>query len=175
MITKGPVVLRDKTLYRSIAFTRAERDRLGLRGFLPHRVARQRQLVGWVMASLRRLPKDIDRYMALSSLQERNGRLFYRTVVNHIDKFPGVGLGAVVCRARSITDRMFLAAARALAHLVRKDHRERGALYPPLKEIRNISLAIATAVAEDAWAAGLARRQRPRDARRRIRMFIYHP
>ena len=38
------------------------------------------------MESLERLPRDIDRYMALSSLQERNERLFYRTVIDHIDE-----------------------------------------------------------------------------------------
>jgi malate dehydrogenase (oxaloacetate-decarboxylating)(NADP+) len=85
-VKKGLDVLRDKTLYKSIAFTRAERDRLGLRGLLPHRVASQRQLVARVMASLRRLPLDIDRYMALSSLQERNERLFYRTVIDHVEE-----------------------------------------------------------------------------------------
>jgi malate dehydrogenase (oxaloacetate-decarboxylating)(NADP+) len=83
---KGLEVLRDKTLFKSIAFTRAERRRLGLQGLLPHRVASQAQLVDRVMASLRRLPTDIDRYMALSSLQERNEHLFYRTVIDHIDE-----------------------------------------------------------------------------------------
>jgi len=83
---KGLEVLRDKTLFKSIAFTRAERERLGLQGLLPHRVSSQAQLVDRVMASLRRLPTDIDRYMALSSLQERNERLFYRTVIDHIDE-----------------------------------------------------------------------------------------
>ena len=38
------------------------------------------------MANLERLPRDIDRYMLLSSLQERNERLFYRTVIDHIDR-----------------------------------------------------------------------------------------
>ncbi|HZN56039.1 MAG TPA: NAD-dependent malic enzyme [Candidatus Polarisedimenticolaceae bacterium] len=83
---RGLDVLRDKTLYRSIAHTRAERERLGLRGLLPHRIATQAQLVDRVMDSLRRLPSDIDRYMALSSLQERNEHLFYRTVIDHIEE-----------------------------------------------------------------------------------------
>ncbi len=38
------------------------------------------------MTSLRRLPRDIDRYMALSSLQERNESLFYRTVIDNIEE-----------------------------------------------------------------------------------------
>jgi malate dehydrogenase (oxaloacetate-decarboxylating)(NADP+) len=82
----GLEILRDKSRYRSIAFTRAERERLGLRGLLPHRVSSQRELVERVMTSLRRLPRDIDRYMALSSLQERNEHLFYRTVIDHIEE-----------------------------------------------------------------------------------------
>ena len=83
---RGFDVLRDKTLNRSIAFGRRERDRLGLRGLLPHRVATQRQMVERVMTNLERLPRDIDRYMLLSSLQERNERLFYQTVIEHIDR-----------------------------------------------------------------------------------------
>src|SRR5262249_10164980 len=69
---RGFDVLRDKTLNRSIAFKRKERNRLGLTGLLPHRVATERQMVERVMENLDRLPRDIDRYMVLSSLQERN-------------------------------------------------------------------------------------------------------
>ena len=36
---RGYELLRDKHAYRSLAFTREERDRLGLRGLLPYRVA----------------------------------------------------------------------------------------------------------------------------------------
>jgi malate dehydrogenase (oxaloacetate-decarboxylating)(NADP+) len=83
---RGFDVLRDKTLNRSIAFGRKDRDRLGLRGLLPYRVATERQMVARVMANLERLPRDIDRYMLLSSVQERNERLFFRTVIEHIDR-----------------------------------------------------------------------------------------
>ena len=83
---RGFDVLRDKTLNQSIAFGRKERDRLGLRGLLPHRVSTPEQMVHRVMVNLDRLPRDIDRYMQLSALQERNERLFYRTVIEHIDR-----------------------------------------------------------------------------------------
>jgi malate dehydrogenase (oxaloacetate-decarboxylating)(NADP+) len=83
---RGFDVLRDKAINRSIAFSRKERDRLGLRGLLPHRVSTQQQMVDRVMTNLERLPRDIDRYMLLSSLQERNERLFYQTVIDHIDR-----------------------------------------------------------------------------------------
>jgi malate dehydrogenase (oxaloacetate-decarboxylating)(NADP+) len=83
---RGFDVLRDKTLNRSITFGRRERDRLGLRGLLPHRVSTSEEMVQRVMLNLDRLPRDIDRYMQLSALQERNERLFYQTVIDHIDR-----------------------------------------------------------------------------------------
>jgi malate dehydrogenase (oxaloacetate-decarboxylating)(NADP+) len=86
MAKKSIDLLRDKSLYKSIAFTRPERLRLGLQGLLPYAVATQPQLVDRVMSGLRRLPRDIDRYMALSSMQERNERLFYRTVITHFEE-----------------------------------------------------------------------------------------
>ena len=83
---KSADLLRDKTRYRSIAFTRAERRRLGLEGLLPDAVVTQSALVDRVMMALRRMPRDIDRYMALSSLQERNEHVFYRTIIDHIEE-----------------------------------------------------------------------------------------
>ena len=86
MAKKSFDILRDKALYKSVAFTRKERLRLGLQGLLPHVVATQAQLVQRAMRGLRALPRDIDRYMALSSMQERNERLFYRTVMANIEE-----------------------------------------------------------------------------------------
>jgi malate dehydrogenase (oxaloacetate-decarboxylating)(NADP+) len=83
---RGFDVLRDKRSNRSIAFRRDERDRLGLTGLLPYSVATDRQMIHRIMVNLERLPRDIDRYMLLSTLQERNERLFYQTVITHIDR-----------------------------------------------------------------------------------------
>ena len=89
--------------------------------------------------------------------------------------FPGIGLGAVACRARTLPDELFLSAAHTLAALVRRDDLERGALYPPLRRIRKISLAIAVSVAEKAYALGVARRKRPRNVRRSVEAMMYTP
>jgi malate dehydrogenase (oxaloacetate-decarboxylating)(NADP+) len=51
---------------------------------------------------------------------------------NNAYVFPGIGLGAVACRARTIPDELFLTAARTLAGKVRQDDLDHGALYPPL-------------------------------------------
>src|SRR5262245_23067182 len=83
---RGFDVLRDKALNRSIAFRRPDRERLGLTGLLPYLVATEQEMIDRVMVNLERLPRDIDRYMLLSQVQERNERLFYRTVIEHIDQ-----------------------------------------------------------------------------------------
>ncbi len=77
--------------------------------------------------------------------------------------FPGVGLGAIACGARRITDAMFMAAARTLAQQVGDDDLAQGSLYPPLSQVREVSARIAVAVAEVAFDAGLARIDRPAD------------
>ena len=50
-----------------------------------------------------------------------------------------------------------------------------GALYPPLGEIRRISLAIATSVAHEAYGRKLARAKRPAGLRRGIAKLMYEP
>src|SRR5262249_58092122 len=96
------------------------------------------------------------------------GRTLRPAQGNNAYVFPGIGLGAVACRARTLPDELFLVAARTLAGLVRQRDLDQGALYPPLKEIRKISLDIAAAVATSAYAMKLARGRRPKNVRRSI-------
>jgi len=66
-------------------------------------------------------------------------------------------------------------AARALAAQVSEARLAEGAIYPPLSEIREVSAEIALAVAEQAYAAGLALLPRPDDLDEYIRAQIYEP
>ncbi len=89
--------------------------------------------------------------------------------------FPGVGLGVIVSRSREVTDEMFLAAAHSLARQVTDSDLERGRVYPPLSQIRNVSALIALEVAKIAWAEGLAGREEPEDILADIREHMYLP
>ena len=101
---KGVDLLRDKSLNQSIDFTRKEREELGLRGLLPHRAASKKHLVERVMTNLARLPRDIDRYMLLSGLQERNERIFYRTVKYETLKGKLVDVPYLIARTVTMLD-----------------------------------------------------------------------
>ncbi len=70
---------------------------------------------------------------------------------------------------------MFLASARALADLVSQDDLDSGKLYPPLAEIRSVSLEIAVAVAEKAHQCGLARVTKVDNLRETIKQQMYDP
>ncbi len=89
--------------------------------------------------------------------------------------FPGVGLGIVACRAHRVPDEMFRIAAKVLADLTTDKDLASGCLYPPLTDIRSVSLEIATAVAEYAWDEGLTTYRRPADIKAHVQSMVYEP
>lgn len=95
---RGADLLHDPLLNKGTAFTEGERDALGLRGLLPPRVTTQEQQVERVLGNIRRKESDLEKYIYLISLQERNENLFYRVVIDHLDEMmpliytPTVGL-----------------------------------------------------------------------------------
>jgi len=95
---RGMALLRDPLLNKGTAFTREERDALGLRGLLPPHVHTQTEQAARVMINLRNLSDPLEKYVALNSLHDRNEALFFRVVIDHIDEVmpliytPTVGL-----------------------------------------------------------------------------------
>lgn len=86
-----------------------------------------------------------------------NGRTVAIDQTNNAYIFPGVGLGVLACGARRVNEAMFMTAAKALAALSPTVHDKTGRLLPPVTDLREVSLAVATAVARQAIADGLAR------------------
>ena len=108
-------------------------------------------------------------------IDRENGQVWRPGQGNNAYIFPGVGLGVVACEATTVTDRMFLAAAQALADTVSSSNLAEGDLYPRLSEIRRVSLAIATEVAEAAYAEGVATVPRPDSLADHIAAQMYVP
>jgi malate dehydrogenase (oxaloacetate-decarboxylating) len=92
---------------------------------------------------------------------------------NNAMLFPGLGLAAIVTRARLLTDGMFTAAARSIADMV--DMAQPGAsILPAVANLREVSVAVALAVAREAQRAGLTRVDPP-DLERAIRDAMWEP
>ena len=103
------------------------------------------------------------------------GKTFVPGQGNNAYIFPGVGLGMTACRAKTIPDAVFLQSARALAECVTDADLKRGSIYPPLSEIREVSLTIAAEVAAYAWGNQLTDEPRPQDIKKYIREMMYEP
>jgi malate dehydrogenase (oxaloacetate-decarboxylating) len=93
--------------------------------------------------------------------------------VNNTLLYPGLGLGAIVSRARRVSNGMFAAAASAVSSLVTV--RQPGAsLLPHIDDLRSASATVAVAVAEAADAEGLAR-TRLDDIVQQVRDAMWQP
>ncbi len=132
--SEGAALLRNPSLNKGTAFTEVERDRLGLRGLLPHHVLTQAQQVEKVLGNFRRKPTALEKYIDLTALHDRNETLFFRVLTDHLEEMmpiiytPTVGLACqeyahIFQRSRGVfitaTDRGRV--ADALAHWPERD------------------------------------------------------
>jgi malate dehydrogenase (oxaloacetate-decarboxylating)(NADP+) len=92
------MLLRDPLLNKGTAFSEGERDTLGLRGLLPAHVLTIEEQAMRIMNNLRRMPDDLEKYVVLNALHDRNETLFFHVVCNNIEEIqpliytPTVGL-----------------------------------------------------------------------------------
>uniref|UniRef100_A0A182X7Z5 Malic enzyme n=1 Tax=Anopheles quadriannulatus TaxID=34691 RepID=A0A182X7Z5_ANOQN len=101
-------------------------------------------------------------------------RTFYPGQGNNSYIFPGVALGVLCAGASTIPEEIFLLSAQRLAEIVTDDDLERGSLYPPLENIKDCSIKIATHIMEYAYAEGLACTQpEPDDKEAFVRAQMY--
>ncbi|KAH8268058.1 hypothetical protein KR018_010758, partial [Drosophila ironensis] len=73
-----------KRYSKGLAFTHEERQQLGIHGLLPFVVRSPSEQVNHCRQLLERLENDLDKYMYLINLSERNERLFYRVIASDI-------------------------------------------------------------------------------------------
>ena len=69
---RGFDVLRDPRLNKGTAFTRKERQELGISGLLPDIVSSMEMQIARIEGHVDSLTTDLDKYIYLSDLQERN-------------------------------------------------------------------------------------------------------
>jgi malate dehydrogenase (oxaloacetate-decarboxylating)(NADP+) len=95
---RGMALLHDPMHNKGTGFTEDERDSLGVRGLLPANVLSQDQQAERALRHIRAQPSELEKYIELNALHDRNESLFFRVVCDHIDEMqpliytPTVGL-----------------------------------------------------------------------------------
>uniref|UniRef100_A0A3B4ZL40 Malic enzyme n=1 Tax=Stegastes partitus TaxID=144197 RepID=A0A3B4ZL40_9TELE len=104
-----------------------------------------------------------------------NGRVLTPGQGNNAYIFPGVALAVILSGVRHISDTVFLEAAKTLAEQLTDKELEEGRLYPPLSNIREVSVQMAVKVMEYVYAKGMAfRYPEPVDKNGFIRTTVWN-
>jgi malate dehydrogenase (oxaloacetate-decarboxylating) len=96
---RGRALLADPLTNKGTAFPLAERARLGLDGLVPPAVSTMAQQLERVYENFKAKQTDLERYIHLVSLQDRNETLFFRLVHEHIDEMMPIVYTPVVGEA----------------------------------------------------------------------------
>ncbi|KAK7294258.1 hypothetical protein RJT34_17145 [Clitoria ternatea] len=98
-VASGYTLLRDPHFNKGLAFTEKERDAHYLRGLLPPIVISQETQVKKMIQLVRQYQVPLQKYMAMMDLQERNERLFYKLLIDHVEELLPVVYTPVVGEA----------------------------------------------------------------------------
>lgn len=105
----------------------------------------------------------------------KNGKPFRVDQTNNAYIFPGMGLGIIVVKASRVSDKMFMAAACALADCSPAKHDPSANLLPPFTDIREVSFKVAMAVAKQAIEEKLAKPISDSELEKQIRDAMWTP
>jgi malate dehydrogenase (oxaloacetate-decarboxylating) len=96
---KGRPLLLQPFTNKGTAFTQRERDELDLCGLVPPAVCTMRQQMERTYENFKAKTSNLEKFVYLTSLQDRNETLFYRLVLEHIDEMMPVVYTPVVGEA----------------------------------------------------------------------------
>jgi len=103
----GNDLLHTPLLNKDTAFTERERIKLGIRGLLPSKVDTIKEQVTRSMGNYRVKPNDLEKYIYLAALHDRNETLFYRVLIDHIEEMMPIVYTPTVGKACQMYGHLF--------------------------------------------------------------------
>lgn len=98
-VFNGVDLLHDPKLNKGTAFTEEERDKLALRGLLPPRIFTGEEQSKRILENFHNKTDDLEKYIYMVALQDRNETLFYRTVIDNVEEIMPIIYTPVVGKA----------------------------------------------------------------------------
>jgi malic enzyme len=83
---RGSALIRSPVLNKGTGFPLGERQAFGLEGLLPVRAKNQTQQAERIYQQLRSAPDDLQKYVMLNALLNRNVHLYYRVLADHLEE-----------------------------------------------------------------------------------------
>ncbi len=102
-LPSGLALINNSLLTKGTGFSREEQDALGLRGLVPPRIFDLEVQIVRALAQVRRKTSDLEKYIFLVALQQRNETLFYRLLLDNLEELMPIIYTPTVGRPASNT------------------------------------------------------------------------
>jgi malate dehydrogenase (oxaloacetate-decarboxylating)(NADP+) len=135
---RGIDVLRNPNLNKGTAFNLKEREDLGLVGLLPDGIETLDRQVERVLGHLAQKPTDLERYIYLIGLADRNETLFYKVLMSDPARFLEIVYDPTIGEACLKFDHIYRRPRGMYLSITRKGHVREVLRNWPVKDVRFI-------------------------------------
>jgi malate dehydrogenase (oxaloacetate-decarboxylating)(NADP+) len=135
---RGIDVLNNPNLNKGTAFSPKEREDLGLVGLLPDGIETRDRQVERVLGHLAQKPTDLERYIYLMGLADRNETLFYKVLMSDPARFLEIVYDPTIGEACLKFDHLYRRPRGMYLSITRKGHVREVLRSWPVKDVRFI-------------------------------------